>query len=114
MSNARRLGEYPSLRAAIEAQMALGLDWRAAAAVVAVARGRPANDKATRSLANGVVNRGGGTIEGRIRLEKPLFIALQRAGAGRAATAFQLANRLIEAAVTSNLIDAILDDGDDA
>lgn len=113
MANMKPLGEFVSLRSAIEAQMALGLDWRAAARVVAVARGREANDKSTYNYASAIM-REGGRLEARLRLSREAFGGLMTAAREREVEPFELARRLIEAAVAGNLIDAILDDGENA
>lgn len=113
MANRKPMAGFTSLRSALEAQMARGLDWREAARVVAVARGRPAGDKATYNYANAIV-RDAGRVEGRLRLSRETYAGLLSAADQREVEPFELARRLIEAAVAGNLIDAILDDGEDA
>lgn len=75
MANRKPMAGFGSLRSALEAQMARGLDWREAAQVVAIARGLPASDKATYNYANAIV-REVGRVEGRLRMSRETFAGL--------------------------------------
>jgi len=113
MANRRPVGEFGSIREALLAQMARGLDVGAAARVVAMARGRRPDDRGTHRYARDIaLHQGDGSLS--LMLEAGAFTALAREAAHRGETPTGLARRLIETALSQDLVNAILDDGDDA
>lgn len=115
MANARAVGPYASIREAITVQLAAGMTPREAARVVALAIGRVPGDASLRRYAYELANGARGKpVRMQLLLAASDHARLLTAATARGLTPGALVLRLTLAALNETLIDAILDDGEDA